>query len=184
MWYRGESARRSAPRRPTFRRTASRGFTLVESAVVVAVLVVLSSVVLLRVTRSADPRNDAAAKSSLQVFQTIQLETSRSGGVPLSSSAITAAVDLDRAAVSFVAGASTDVSEVGVEVAGSLVTGVALSGSDCWLLRLDFEPTPSSPPSWWFLAEGVSTCDLAAFDTLVFPNDGSGQSPNVPTIVD
>lgn len=183
MRVRGCASHRSAPRRRSTCGRMSRGFTLVESAVVIAVLVVLSSVVLLRITNSADPRNDAAAKSALQVFQTIQIEAGRSGGVPLSASEIMTASDLDRASVSFVAGASSDVSEVGVEVAGSVVTGVALSGSDCWLLRLDLEPTPASPPSWWFLAEGVSTCDLAAFDTLVFPDDGSGQSPNEPTIV-
>lgn len=165
------------------RRGARRGFTLVESAVVFAVLVILSGVLLLRLAGSADPRNDAAAKSSLQVFQTIQLEAARSGGVPLDASAISAATDLDRGSVSFVDDVSADVTEVGVAVSSSVVTGVALSGSDCWMLRLDLEPSPSSPPSWWFLTEGVSSCDLDAFGALSFPDDGSGQSPNEPTIL-
>lgn len=164
-------------------RGARRGFTLVESAVVFAVLVVLSGVLLLRLANSADPRNDAAAKSSLQVFQTVQLEAMRSGGAPLDASAVMAASNLDRGSVLFVDGASTDVTEVGVTVASTVVTGVALSGNDCWMLRLDFEPSPASPPSWWFLSEGVASCDLAAFGVLTFPDDGSGQSPNEPTIL-
>lgn len=162
---------------------ARRGFTLVESAVVFAVLVILSGVLLLRLSRSADPRNDAAAKSSLHVFQTIQLEASRSGGVPLDAPSIVAATDLDRGSVVFVEGASTGVTEVGVAVTGSAVTGVALSGSDCWMLRIDLEPSPTSPPSWWFLSEGVESCEPSAFGSLVFPDDGSGQSPNEPTIL-
>jgi len=85
--------------------------------------------------------------------------------------------------VTFVDDVSTGVTEVGVTVSASVVTGVALSGADCWMLRLDLEPSPSSPPSWWFLTEGVTTCDAAAFATLTFPDDGSGQSPNEPTIL-
>jgi type II secretory pathway pseudopilin PulG len=162
---------------------AGHGFTLVESAVVFAVLVILSGVLLLRLSGSADPRNDAAAKSSLQVFQTIQLEASRSGGLPLDAASITAATDLDRGSVGFVDAVSTGVTEVGVEVSSSVVTGVALSGSDCWMLRIDLEPSPSSPPSWWFLVEGIESCELASFGALSFPDDGSGQSPNVPTIL-
>lgn len=164
-------------------RGARRGFTLVESAVVFAVLVVLSGMVLLRISKSADPRNDAAAKSSLQVFQTIQLEAARAGGVPLAASAISSATDLDRGSVTFVDDVSTGVTEVGVAVSSSVVSGVARSGDDCWMLRLDLEPSPSSPPSWWFLVEGVASCDAASFGTLVFPDDGSGQSPNAPTIL-
>jgi len=169
----------AAPRRAGVR----RGFTLVESAVVFAVLVVLSGAVLLRLAGSADPRNDAAAKSSLQVFQQVQLEAPRSAGSPMAAADVMAADGLDLGSVSFVAGSSSGVSEVGVLVASSVVTGVVRSGDDCWMLRLDLDPSPVSPPSWWFLKEGVSVCDAAEFGSPVFPDDGTGQSPNSPTFV-
>ena len=169
---------RSAPR---------RGFTLVEAAVVFAVLVVLSSLVLLRLAGSADPRNDAAAKASLQVFQEVQLQSARKGGVPLSASAVVSDPSTDTGSTTFVDDVSTGVTEVGVAVdpsAVSVVSGVVRSGDDCWMLRLDFDPSPISPPSWWFLLEGVAVCEADAFGVLAFPDDGSGQSPNSPTFVD
>jgi type II secretory pathway pseudopilin PulG len=160
-----------------------RGFTLVEAAVVFAVLVVISGVLLLRIADSADPRNDAAAKASLQVFQQAQLEAGRDAADPLSAVALTAASDVDKGAVTFVDGASSSVSEVGVLVSGSVVSGVARSGRDCWMLRLDLDPSPSSPPTWWFLQEDVEVCDATGFGPLSFPSDGSGQSPNEPTLL-
>lgn len=157
------------------------GFTLVEGAVVFAVLAVLSGIVLLRISGSADPRNDSAAKASLVVFQDAQLVSLRAGTAPLDADDVAAVSS--GSAVTFVETTSDNFDEVGVSVDGSLVTGVTRSGSDCWMLRLEFEPSPASPPSWWFLVEGVESCSPAAFGALVFPSDGSGQDPNSPTIL-
>lgn len=163
-------------------RLGRAGFTLVEGAVVFAVLIVLSGIVLLRISGSADPRNDSAAKASLVAFQDAQLVSLRAGNAPLDADDVAAASS--GSSVTFVETTSGGFDEVGVSVDGTIVTGVARSGSDCWMLRLEFEPSPSSPPSWWFLVEGVESCSPAAFGALVFPSDGSGQDPNSPTILD
>jgi type II secretory pathway pseudopilin PulG len=157
------------------------GFTLVEGAVVFAVLVVLSGIVLLRMSGSADPRNDSGAKAALAAFQDVQLDAYRKGDDPLDAAAASAA--FSGSAVTFTGSVSAGVNEVGVAVVSSVVTGVARSGDDCWMLRLEFEPSPSSPPSWWFLLEGVETCEAGSFPVLSFPSDGSGRSPNRPTIL-
>lgn len=159
-----------------------RAFTLIEAVVVLAVIAILSSVVVLRLTGSADPASDAAAKSSLVVFQQIEQGAQRSAAVPLDATAI-ASGSFDRASVTFTANASTTSSEVSVAVDGTVVIGAASAGADCWALRLDFAPTPSSPLQWWFLDEDVESCTPSLFSAAAFPVDGTGQGPNRPSVL-
>jgi type II secretory pathway pseudopilin PulG len=155
---------------------------LIEAVVVLAVIAILSSVVVLRLTGSADPAADAAAKSSLVVFQQIEQDAQRGSSVPLDASAITSG-SYDRGSVTFTANASTTSSEVSVVVEGTVVIGASSAGADCWALRLDFAPTPSSPLQWWFLDEDVESCTPSLFTSADFPADGTGQSPNRPSIL-
>jgi hypothetical protein len=154
-----------------------------ELVIVMAVVVVLSSVAILRFSGSASPSVDVSAKASLVTFQELQFSHSRSSRVPLSASAISSG-EYDRGVVTFADDASTAAEMVGVTVTGSLVVGVAASGYDCWALRMDLSPSPASPPLWWFIAENVESCTTDIFANPDFPTDGSGQSPNTPSIID
>ena len=160
----------------------SRAFSLIEAVIVLAVIAILTSIVVLRLSGSADPGADAAAKSSLVVFQQIEQRAQRGSSTPVDAAQI-AAGNYDRGSVGFVSGASTGSSEVSVVVDGTVVIGAATAGADCWALRLDFAPTPTSPMQWWFLDENVESCVASSFSTAAFPDDGTGQSPSLPTVI-
>jgi len=156
-------------------------FTLIESVVVFATLAIISAVVLVRLTGAANPGNDATAKTSLAVFQQIQLDAARSSGLPLDAAQISAAA-VDRGPVGFTSGPSLGDRTVSVSVSGTVVVGLVRAGSDCWALRLDFAPSPDSPPLWWFVFEAAETCSGGLLAAAVFPADGTGQTASRPTV--
>ena len=165
---------RSRPSRP--------GFSLVELAVTLTVIAGLSALLVFWFSSTRSPQLDAAAKTSLISFSRIQEDAFRRDGAPASAAEILAG-SFDRGDVTFTADPSDGASVVSVVVADSVVVGAARSGDDCWGLRLDTRPSASSPRSWWFVAVSAPTCTGALFESVTFPGDGTGASPDAPTIL-
>jgi prepilin-type N-terminal cleavage/methylation domain-containing protein len=162
--------------------TRRRGFSLIEALVALAIITLLSTIVVLRLTGTADSGEDMAAKSSLVVFQQLQETAFQVGPAPLDALTLQTG-EYDRGSVSFTLESSAAASQVAVLVDGSTVIGVAESGTSCWALRMDFVPSSTSPLQWWLLAENVTSCTPSAFTDAPLPVDGSGQNPNSPTIL-
>jgi prepilin-type N-terminal cleavage/methylation domain-containing protein len=165
------------------RRSATRAFGLIELVVVLAVVLVLSTALIFRSGLSTSPADDAIAKASLLTFVQIQEEAFLRDVPPFTATDITSG-DVDRGSTQFTALASTAASTVSVAVSGSVTAGAALTGAgDCWAVRLDADPTPTSPLSWWFLDEAATGCDATSFLTPTFPEDGTGDSPSSPSVL-
>jgi prepilin-type N-terminal cleavage/methylation domain-containing protein len=164
------------------RTTGRLGFTLIEALVALVIVTLLSTIVVLRLTGTADSGEDLAAKSSLVVFQQLQETALRTGPAPLDALTLQTG-EYDRGSVSFALEPSTSASQVAVLVDGSVVIGVVAAGTSCWALRMDFVPSATSPLQWWILAENVTSCAPSVFTDAPLPADGSGQNPNSPTIL-
>lgn len=159
------------------------GFSLIELVVTIAVISILSSGAIFIFSDAASPINDASAKAALVTFENLQIDAATNGPTPLTAAALTAG-SYDRGTTTFTDGPSTAPNVVSVSVAGSVAVG-AVSSADsgpCWVVRLDLAPTTASPLVWWFLWEAPAACPPASISFL-FPNDGTGQSINAPTVV-
>ena len=107
------------------RTTGRLGFTLIEALVALVIVTLLSTIVVLRLTGTADAGEDLAAKSSLVVFQQLQETALRSGPAPLDALTMQTG-EYDRGSVSFALEPSTSASHVAVRSCGSrhVVLGV------------------------------------------------------------
>jgi len=170
------------PHRSTL--TGKKAFSLVELAVTLTVTATLSALMVLWFSANRDSGGDAEAKASLTTFVTLQEDSFRRGGQPLTAAELTGG-DYDRGSTTFTAGASDAPDTVSITTPGDgVVIGAAQAGADCWGVRLDFTPVSGSPRTWWYVAINAASCDATAFTGGGFPGDGTGQRPSKPTLLD
>lgn len=150
-----------------------RGFSLLEAAVVLALVAIVSTASLLWWTSAADPQGDVAAKTSLGAFAQLQ-EQAAAEGRGIQDAADLAALDFSRTFVDAPT-ISTGPQEVSVAQSGTLAMAAVDAGAGiCWMLRMDLEPTPSSPAAVWFVdvLSGPATCDASRVSGESFPDQG------------
>lgn len=164
------------------RHSGRSGFSLVELAVTLTVIAALSALLVFWFSSARAPQLDAAAKTALITFSRIEEDSFRRDAAPVDAAAITTGA-FDRGDITFTTDPSDSGSVVSVTVSDSVVIGAARAGDDCWGLRLDVRPSAGSPRAWWFVAVAAPVCDSTLFDSVTFPADGTGATPDTPTIL-
>lgn len=134
-------------------RTAHRrGFTILETVMVLVIVALVSAATFAWYGNASSPDKDTTAKTSLLAFTEMQQQTFLSSGIPAD---VTQMAELDFTR-SWTAGASEGPQEVSVALDGSVAMAAASSGAGvCWFVRMDVDPTPTSPPVLWY-AESTS----------------------------
>jgi prepilin-type N-terminal cleavage/methylation domain-containing protein len=162
-------------------RTLRRGFSLIEAVVVLALVGTASAAVVYWASNSGSVEKDVAAKAALVAVYEAQVSARVNGGNLLDIAGLQA---LDPART-YGSGPSTSPSTVSVAVDGFLVHAASSTGSgDCWMLRLDLSPSSSaSPRQLWFMREGEPSCTALLAASLPLPLDGSGSSPDKPSLL-
>lgn len=164
-------------------RRAARAFTLVEAAIVLLLISIISAASLAWFSTTTSPEGDGAAKTGLASFVSIQEQSYNETGDVKDASQL-AVLDYTRTFSD--TDPSTGPQEVSVAVSGTIAMAAVNSGGGaCWFVRLDLKPSPTSPPLMWYVdtLSGSDTCDAGRI-TLFPVNDpaatSEGSDPSDP----
>ena len=158
------------------RKSSKKAFSLVEMAVTFFIAALISTAVIVVLQGSAKPGADTAAKASLIEVSKIQSsfynKNKRTASIQEMSSLDTS--------LSYTELTSTSPLTVSLGLTNSSVyAAVSAEEGSCWLLQLNYDPTPEQNPQIWAVSDNIE-CGYAFASLLVPSGTEVGSSSSRP----